>query len=216
MECQRNGTAVPSLATEYLQEVDHLSGIERQQAAQTITDTLGSMFQGKSPAFSTNTRSAYVECSAGTGSVRVLLHSPGFSSWLTGNYQTISSMSSLFFALILFPEVQKRAQAELDSVISRERLPTYDDKPRLPYIEAISQRVVEVAYGDANGCGTAFRFSTALCNLLTSNPGIPHAPTEDDFYKGYFIPKGLYEFLNLGSKSLIQTFLSFCRCYSDS
>jgi hypothetical protein len=49
MECQRNGTAVPSLATEYLQEVDHLSGIERQQAAQTITDTLGSMFQGKSP-----------------------------------------------------------------------------------------------------------------------------------------------------------------------
>jgi cytochrome P450 len=51
-------------------------------------------------------------------------------------------MSSLFFALILFPEVQKRAQAELDSVISRERLPTYDDKPRLPYIEAISKELL--------------------------------------------------------------------------
>lgn len=51
-------------------------------------------------------------------------------------------MSSLFLALILYPEVQKRAQAELDSVISRDRLPTYDDKPRLPYIEAISKELL--------------------------------------------------------------------------
>ena len=51
-------------------------------------------------------------------------------------------MSSLFLALILFPEVQKRAQAELDSVISRDRLPTYDDKPRLPYIEAMSKELL--------------------------------------------------------------------------
>ena len=51
-------------------------------------------------------------------------------------------MTSLFLALILFPEVQKRAQAELDSVISRDRLPTYDDKPRLPYIEAISKELI--------------------------------------------------------------------------
>ena len=51
-------------------------------------------------------------------------------------------MSSLFLALILFPEVQKRAQEELDSVISRDRLPTYDDKPRLPYIEAMSKELL--------------------------------------------------------------------------
>ena len=51
-------------------------------------------------------------------------------------------MSALFLALILFPDVQKRAQAELDSVISRERLPTYDDKPRLPYIEAMSKELL--------------------------------------------------------------------------
>ncbi len=51
-------------------------------------------------------------------------------------------MSSLFLALILYPEVQKRAQAELDSVISRDRLPTHDDKPRLPYIEAMSKELI--------------------------------------------------------------------------
>ena len=55
MERQRDGTAIPSLATEYLQQADRLSGHEHQQAVRTIKDTLGSMFQGKFLAFSTNT-----------------------------------------------------------------------------------------------------------------------------------------------------------------
>jgi cytochrome P450 len=39
--------------------------------------------------------------------------------------------------MMLYPDIQKRAQAELDSVIGRERLPTFDDRPRLPFIEAV-------------------------------------------------------------------------------
>ncbi len=60
MERQRDGTAVPSLASEHLQEADLLSGLERQQTVQAIKDVLGSMFQGNS-LFSTNTCSAYVK-----------------------------------------------------------------------------------------------------------------------------------------------------------
>jgi vesicle coat complex subunit len=48
MECQRDGTAVPSLASEYLQEADLLSGPKRQESVQAIKEILGSMFQGKS------------------------------------------------------------------------------------------------------------------------------------------------------------------------
>lgn len=48
MVCQRDGTAVPSLASEYLQEADLLSGPKRQQSVQAIKSILGSMFQGKS------------------------------------------------------------------------------------------------------------------------------------------------------------------------
>ena len=64
-----------------------------------------------------------------------------FTLWLKRDFQAISSMASLFLALVLFPEVHKLAQAELDSVISRDRLPTSDDRPRLPYIEAISKEL---------------------------------------------------------------------------
>ncbi len=48
MERQRDGTAVLSLATEYLQEADLLSGLEHQQTVQCIKDILGSLFHGKS------------------------------------------------------------------------------------------------------------------------------------------------------------------------
>ena len=38
--------------------------------------------------------------------------------------------------MVLYPEAQRRAQEELDRVIGRTRLPTLDDKPNLPYINA--------------------------------------------------------------------------------
>jgi cytochrome P450 len=51
-------------------------------------------------------------------------------------------MTSLFLALVLFPHTQKRAQAELDVVVGRDRLPTFDDRPRLPYVEAFCKEVM--------------------------------------------------------------------------
>jgi len=61
---------------------------------------------------------------------------------LTLTFETVSSMYSLFLALVLFPQVQRRAQAELDVVIGRDRLPTFDDRPRLPYIEALCKELM--------------------------------------------------------------------------
>jgi len=92
------------------------------------------------------------------------------SLFQAGSDTTVSSMSSLFLALALYPKVQKRAQAELDFVVSKDRLPTFEDKPRLPYIEAMCKELMR------------WQMVTPL--------GVPHASTEDDVYKGFFIPKG--------------------------
>jgi cytochrome P450 len=56
--------------------------------------------------------------------------------------QTAGSMASLFVALSLYPEVQRRAKAQIDSVLSRDRLPTFEDRPRLPYIEAFCKELL--------------------------------------------------------------------------
>ena len=51
--------------------------------------------------------------------------------------QTASTVQALFLAMALHPEVQKKAQAELDAVVGPNRLPDFEDRPFLPYINAI-------------------------------------------------------------------------------
>lgn len=40
-------------------------------------------------------------------------------------------------AMLLHPGVMRRAHAELDSVVGRDRMPTFEDMDHLPYISAI-------------------------------------------------------------------------------
>ena len=40
-------------------------------------------------------------------------------------------------AMALYPEVQKKAQAEIDAVVGPNRLPDFEDHSSLPYINAI-------------------------------------------------------------------------------
>ena len=51
-------------------------------------------------------------------------------------------MSSFFLAMSLYPEVQARAQAEIDQVVGQSRLPSWDDHDSLPYLEALVKEVL--------------------------------------------------------------------------
>jgi cytochrome P450 len=51
--------------------------------------------------------------------------------------QTVSSIISFLLALVLYPEVGKRGQEELYHVIGRNQLPTFENRPSLPYINGI-------------------------------------------------------------------------------
>ena len=73
-------------------------------------------------------------------------------------------------AMVAFPDVQYRAQAELDAVVGRARPPSFADAPQLPYVRAIVREVLR------------WRPAVRL--------GIPHALAEDEWYEGMFIPKG--------------------------
>jgi len=79
-------------------------------------------------------------------------------------------MSWWTLAMIAHPEVQKRAQAELDTVVGRSRVPTFSDAPSLPYVQAIVREVLR------------WRPPVPIA--------IPHRTTKDDWYDGMFIPKG--------------------------
>ena len=46
-------------------------------------------------------------------------------------------METLFLAMALYPEVQKKAQAEIDDVVGPNRIPDFKDRSSLPYINAV-------------------------------------------------------------------------------
>ncbi|KAI0265680.1 cytochrome P450 [Gloeopeniophorella convolvens] len=92
------------------------------------------------------------------------------SLYAAGSETTPSTIEWLLLSLTAFPEVQQRAQAEIDAMVGRGRTPTFADAPSLPYVRAVVREVIR------------WRPAVGL--------GVPHATTEDDWYEGMFIPKG--------------------------
>lgn len=72
--------------------------------------------------------------------------------------------------MLVFPEVLKKCQEEVDRVIGSDRMPAMDDMPDLPYIRA--------------------RVKESLRWIPTVILRVPHATLKEDFYMGYRIPEG--------------------------
>ncbi|KAL0565801.1 hypothetical protein V5O48_016223 [Marasmius crinis-equi] len=93
-----------------------------------------------------------------------------------GSDTTSQFLHTMILAMIIYSEVQQKAQAELDRVVGPNRLPTLEDFPSLPYVQAIireTHRIRPVA------------------------PLIPHASTALEEYNGYLIPEGSIIFVNI-------------------
>jgi len=90
---------------------------------------------------------------------------------------TITTVSQFILAMILHPEAQRKAQAELDSVVGGDRLPNFEDRGRLPFVECV--------------------FKEALRWGVPVPLNLPHRLMEDDVYNGMHIPKGSLVFGNI-------------------
>ncbi|KAI6003408.1 cytochrome P450 [Pisolithus marmoratus] len=90
--------------------------------------------------------------------------------------QTAAVLKTITLVMVLYPDVQEKVHAELDTVVGRGTLPTFADRPRLPYLQAV------------------------VYEALRWNPpgplGFPHVTTTSDIYEGYYIPKGTMVFFN--------------------
>ncbi|KAJ7611058.1 hypothetical protein DFH06DRAFT_900692, partial [Mycena polygramma] len=52
-----------------------------------------------------------------------------------------SVVTAYFLAVARYPHIQTRAQTEMDEVVGRNGLPTFGDRPSLPYIDALSKEL---------------------------------------------------------------------------
>ena len=73
-------------------------------------------------------------------------------------------MQALFLAMALYPDVQRKAQAEIDAVIGPNRLPDFEDRPSLPYINAVVKEVMR--WHSVIPLGEVFSSSRFIPSLL--------------------------------------------------
>jgi cytochrome P450 len=57
--------------------------------------------------------------------------------YVSASDTTGSAVVSFFLAMLVYPEVQAKAQAEIDRVIGKDRLPEHEDRKDLPYVDAV-------------------------------------------------------------------------------
>ncbi|KAI3620918.1 cytochrome p450 [Moniliophthora roreri] len=97
--------------------------------------------------------------------------------YVGGADTTVSAMTSFFYVMEMYPEVQKRAQADIDKLTAGSRLPTPDDEEALPYVVALIKEVIRW--------------------YPVAPLGLQHRVMEDDVYEGYHIPKGATVMANI-------------------
>ncbi|KAJ7777026.1 cytochrome P450 [Mycena metata] len=90
------------------------------------------------------------------------------SMYAAGSDTTVSALGTFVLAMIVNPEAQRKAQAELDSVVGVGSLPDFTDESATPYVSAIVKEVLR------------WRNVTPIA--------IPHYLAVDDEYQGYRIP----------------------------
>ncbi|KAG2032098.1 cytochrome P450 [Suillus americanus] len=87
-----------------------------------------------------------------------------------GTETTAGVIMNFILVMVLHPDIQEKAHRLIENVVGTKRLPTFQDRSSLLYIDAI------------------------LRECLRWHPVLPlaimHAAVESDVYEGYYIPKG--------------------------
>ncbi|KAJ8935869.1 hypothetical protein NQ318_019453 [Aromia moschata] len=97
--------------------------------------------------------------------------------FMAGSETTSNTVGFCFLGLILNPEVQRKAQEEIDKVIGKSRIPTLQDRPNMPYVECVALEGMRM-FG---------------ARALT----VPHRALRDAQLGGYCIPKDTLVVVNL-------------------
>ncbi|KAF8879068.1 cytochrome P450 [Infundibulicybe gibba] len=93
--------------------------------------------------------------------------------------QRLAFVRAFFLSMALHPEIQQRAQAEIDQVVGTNRLPGFADRQKLPYVNAL--------------CREISRFHSVVPS------GMAHVAMEDDVHEGISYPRDPLSWLTSGA-----------------
>ncbi|XP_051951815.1 cytochrome P450 2J2 isoform X2 [Xyrauchen texanus] len=113
------------------------------------------------------------------------LHYAVLDLFVAGTETTSTTLRWAFVYMMKYPEIQEKVQAEIDNVVGRSRRPNVDDRPSMPYTDAVIHEVQRMG------------------NVVPLS--VPRMTNEDTILGGYFIPKGTQIISNLTSVLFDET-----------
>ena len=90
--------------------------------------------------------------------------------FIAGSETTANTLNWTIYYLAAHPEKQRRVQQELDAVVGRNRMPSLNDRPQMPYMEAVVYEINRIS--------------------SLGYTGVPRMVNQDTKLAGYDIPKG--------------------------
>ncbi|KAG9025531.1 hypothetical protein FRB95_010080 [Tulasnella sp. JGI-2019a] len=105
-----------------------------------------------------------------------IISSTAMTLFGAGSDTIAGTLCTFMLAMLLYPEVQAKARAEIDRVVGEDRLPTCASRDSTPYLNAVLLETLR------------------WHNVMPT--GIPHRLVQDDIYEGHLIPAGTTVFVN--------------------
>ncbi|PAV17646.1 cytochrome P450 [Pyrrhoderma noxium] len=155
-------------------EQDRIRQLDTEMYTRLLLEVKGKMDRGISkPCLSTNMFESVRE-----GEMTLVQMAYNVSSSFAAGIATITATVEVFLmAMLHYPECLNKARSEIDSIVGRDRMPSFEDMNSLPYTNALIKEVL--------------RWKPI------ARTGFAHATTKDDTYKGFYIPKGSVVYANI-------------------
>nr|BED43025.1 cytochrome P450 monooxygenase [Trametes versicolor] len=115
------------------------------------------------------------------GAEETLVRDVTATIYSSGADTTNAAVHAFVLAMAMYPDVQRKAQAELDRVVGPDRLPDFTDRAHLPYVSALVKEVLRWH--------------------VIAPVGGAHRSAADDEFRGFHIPSGALVIPNLWAMS---------------
>ncbi|KAJ6529442.1 cytochrome P450 [Mycena vulgaris] len=160
--------------------------LARRMVDRPFAEAKRNIAEGNAPHSFTASALRTLEDAANKEYLEKAIKSTAGTMYTAGTDTTVSALGTFILAMLYNPDAQKKAQAEIDSVVRAGHLPDFDDEASLSYVSALVKEVLR--WRPVTPIGS-LNTHAGYSPIINSTIAIPHFLPVEDEYQGYRLPE---------------------------